>query len=151
MKPISYLLKITAALFLLIGSFKTSLAQKDSAQIHGQIVDFKTQTPLSFVTMVLETPNQIPVANTTSDDTGKFLFKNLAKGYYTISFSAFGYQRYILDSIDLADNESKIILINMVRLKPVIRHWPNPCTEKLTIQDDNTITSFSSKQLLIFR
>ena len=151
MKPISYLLKITAALFLLIGSFETSLAQKDSAQIQGQILDFKTQTPLSFVTVVMETPNQIPVAKATSDDTGKFLFKNLAKGYYRISFSAIGYQRHILDSIDLADNESKIIPSNFMRFNPIIENIGCRFRDKFNFQDDNTITSFSSKQLLIFR
>ncbi|MDR2627442.1 MAG: TonB-dependent receptor [Dysgonamonadaceae bacterium] len=76
---------------LLLSSLISGLsAQK--IELKGLIREAGSNETLAFVNVVLQTPDSVFVAGTTSDDKGKFVLSNVAPGDYQLALSYIGYQ-----------------------------------------------------------
>jgi len=94
-----------------IFTFFTLLANSQNSVISGLITDSSSTNSILGVTVQL-----LPSGNVTNTDAfGRFTFKNLNEGNYTLSISLLGYARFS-NTIVLQNNEQKTI--NFV-LKPV--------------------------------
>ena len=73
---------------------KEAVHVADSVTIKGTVVDSKTDDPLPFVNVIITDSNGT-VTGTATDFDGNFAVK-VAKGSYTITFSALGYAKYVM-------------------------------------------------------
>jgi len=80
--------------------------------IHGNITD-SLHNPLQYVNVVLTGTN----FGDASDLIGRYSIKNIPPGFYTIEFSAIGYETYRKDSLSIND---KSISLNVVLKEKVI-------------------------------
>ena len=82
----------------------------DSVTIKGTVVDSKTDEPIPFVNVIIADTNGT-VTGTATDFDGNFAVK-VAKGNYTITFSALGYAKYVM----LEDTYQKSCTLPPVKL-----------------------------------
>jgi hypothetical protein len=61
-------------------------------ELKGLVREAGSNETLAFVNVVLQTPDSVFVAGTTSDDKGKFVLSNVAPGDYQLALSYIGYQ-----------------------------------------------------------
>jgi len=83
------------------------LAQK--GEIYGQVIDAKTQTFLPFVNVYV---NKTTIG-TITNDSGKFVLKNLPRGSAEIAFSSIGYGSYQLNVL-IGEGSNKQLSIKLV-------------------------------------
>ncbi|MCF0202801.1 MAG: TonB-dependent receptor [Bacteroidaceae bacterium] len=77
---------------LFISVFTLTSAQTN---ISGKVKDKKTGEPLSFVTVVVTSPNSsTPLKNAMTDDSGEFRISGLKNGSYTVGITFMGYKPY---------------------------------------------------------
>jgi Ca-activated chloride channel homolog len=99
---------------ILLSPFNVMLAQNGTSTLKGKITDNSTGEALPFVNVILlKTGKQ--VATTSSDVDGKYNFKKMNSGTFSIKVSSIGYQPTTLKNIVLTANKIKFLNI---KLKP---------------------------------
>ncbi|MEA5127862.1 MAG: TonB-dependent receptor [Proteiniphilum sp.] len=102
-------------------------------EISGRIVQQKGNEPLDFANVVIHTEDSVFVAGTTSDKSGKFIFRNVPSANYTITITYLGYisenitLKGLSKSVDLGD----IIVYEDVTLLDAVTVTASPVTHKI--------------------
>lgn len=96
--------------FLLIATF-VSFAQQRQA-IEGKILDEKTNAPIPFVNVFLESTT----TGTQTDQNGNFILKNIPAGNYRLVASMVGYQPFI-QNISIAEKDVLLKIVLKTDLK----------------------------------
>lgn len=102
--------------FLVVSGFTDLVCQvspanqspKGTAILKGRILRESDLTGLEFVTVTLLKPgNPRPVVAGITDVNGGFLMQNLAAGSFVLELKLLGFEKLILDSVALADGQTK--------------------------------------------
>ncbi len=102
-----YTLRQLFFLIITLGNGLLAVAQKEWSEISGQVMD--QGGPVPFVNIVLGNTGK----GTSSDEAGKFIFKEIPPGDYTIHFTAVGYQPYA-KKIRLTENSRRNLDVTLV-------------------------------------
>ncbi len=110
-KTILFLLAMT-----IIGSLLTHVTGAEALssrnnEIVGTIVDAETGDPIIGATIAI----MDKFGGALSDTTGYFILKNLRDGVYQIQISHIGYETQIFDSLDVQEDETLRLTIQMVK------------------------------------
>jgi hypothetical protein len=84
-------------------------------EIRGKITDEKTRKPLDYASVVLKT-GEITIASVFTDDDGNYIFKNLAEGIYTIHISTLGYQKLIMNNVQVKSNKMSFASASLIEV-----------------------------------
>lgn len=90
--------------------------------ISGKVVEESSGSPLSGVTVTLETPARSAVTN--SD--GQFTISNLPAGRYELLFSLPQYEKKSVSDIDVPTNDFAVISVTLAGIKPAVTSTGNP-------------------------
>jgi hypothetical protein len=88
----------------------TASAQNTGVQLSGQVLDATSKEKIPYVTVIANTPDNVFVEGSATDDDGKFMLM-LPKGKYVLQFSFIGYQNTEKE-IDLSGKQQLEILID---------------------------------------
>jgi hypothetical protein len=86
--------------------------------VKGRVEDLKDHTALSYANIVLYSIKDSSMVNgCVADTSGAFTIKNIAEGKYYLTIDFIGYEKYVLNNIELT-KEKPYADINTVGLKP---------------------------------
>ncbi len=132
-------------------------AQSESnISISGKIIDGKTQTPLSFVDVLLyQVSDTVLVKHDMSDEKGNFRFENISPGSYYVKARLLGYQDKKSADFDITNtsvNLNEIILDgDAVALQEVTvttkKQFVEQHADRMIINPEATITTASDNVL----
>lgn len=88
----------------------TASAQNTGVQLSGQVLDATSKEKIPYITVIANTPDNVFVEGSATDDDGKFMLM-LPKGKYVLQFSFIGYQNTEKE-IDLSGKQQLEILID---------------------------------------
>ncbi|MET0299209.1 MAG: TonB-dependent receptor, partial [Flavitalea sp.] len=128
-------MKHIATILLFIASmFSNQLKAQDAntGKITGKTIAGKD--PVAAATVTLLNPDSTEVANTASDQDGKFTVKNIKTGNYLVAISSVGYRRFVsapvsisaskpthdLGTVSLKEGSNDLSSVTVVAKKPLI-------------------------------
>ncbi len=98
-------------LFCLLVVLDTALATIVSGNIMGTILDRETNEPIEYASVaVFKKENQELIAGTITGQDGRYLIKGLENGLYYIEITFVGYDKKILENIEINSRGAKIDL-----------------------------------------
>lgn len=101
-----YLFTTLAVCFITFSSFADEVV---SGAISGKVFDEETDDPLEFVSVAIFTEHdQELVTGTITKTDGSFNINGLKKGDYYLEVSFIGYEKHVVDDIELSSGKSKI-------------------------------------------
>ena len=113
---------LMSLLLALLTGVVTTLASAQTATLHGTVTDEKTSEGIHLATITVTPVGfEKQPTRTTAGPTGKFEIKGLAAGTYTVTVSHIGYAKKVLDDIELASGETKLLEIS---LSPIVFQLP---------------------------
>jgi hypothetical protein len=86
---------------------------RDSVEVSGQVLDRESGKPVSAAHVVLEGRDAPILASADADETGAFVFGNLASGWYSIRIVRIGYLE-LTDSVHIPGDATTHITASMV-------------------------------------
>ena len=127
---LSFLLLLTVSLLI---SFN-ALAQKESFDIYGTIIDERNKNPIPFATIIiLDINTNQSVAGTTTDENGKFNVTMKSSNIY-IEISFIGFETMKLNNFTIKNNQIDIGTISLLEL--------NQTLEEIEIRAEKSTTEF---------
>jgi outer membrane receptor protein involved in Fe transport len=108
-----------AAIMLFLNSITANMMAKaptdniyaGQGNVSGKIIDSNTKSAMEFVTVVLHSVSDSTViSGTVTDMDGKFMISNLANGSYYIEINFMGFDKKIVQGINLNESNNKIDL-----------------------------------------
>ena len=103
-----YILTISAILFL---SIFARGEENVSGHISGTILDEETNEPIEFVSVAIFSENENNlITGTITEPDGSFNIKGITSGEYYVEVSFIGYEKFVVDEIEIASGKAKIDL-----------------------------------------
>ena len=114
-------------LILLIMNFSYCIAQTETFQISGTVLDEKTKEPIPFTNVAL-LKDSVQVLGAIVDFDGNYLLKPITAGEYKLQISFVAYQTKNIKKVKIDDSNLKINvkLKEQVRLEPILCWWWPP-------------------------
>lgn len=123
------------SLLVAISLFGISLSQTNSCSLKGNIIDENSGESLPFVNIKLSQNNKV-ITGAASDFEGKYCFKNIKAGTYTLTADFIGYQKFKIIGVKIDSLKTQII---NVKLK----------TENVNLQEFVVMSSSEVKRMPI--
>ncbi|MCA1764106.1 MAG: carboxypeptidase-like regulatory domain-containing protein [Flavobacteriales bacterium] len=99
-------MKLTFVICFVFCSAQMICAQ-NYGEIHGQLMDYNSQTPLPYANVTTTYGGQLK--GTTTDENGRFRLKPLQPGTYDVTFKYLGYDTRILQRVEVTPGKINIL------------------------------------------
>ncbi|QZE13202.1 TonB-dependent receptor [Halosquirtibacter laminarini] len=117
MKNITFIFILTFVLNIPLWA-NPNTPQKPSRVIAARVVDNKTKEPIEYATVTLfKLPEKKLVTGLVTDAKGRFIFKKVENGTYSIRVNFLGYEEYLSDNLTITDNKN-FIRLGQISMKP---------------------------------